>query len=273
MRIDKFLNAVCITKRRAVAEDMCRSGVVFVGDSVAKPSKDVRVGDVLTLKFSSHTDKYKILAIPTTKNIPKNEQFKYVEKLESPSNLALNIIYHNERKAFINAKSLKYRDSLAFTKSQNDDVLANSSQIQAQNNLLQNKEFILAKNELNTLCELLPKCAIILLCGDLASGKTTLVQALAQSRGVKEAVNSPTFSIMQSYESVAGRIFHYDIYSDGFAGLVKRGLAENLFEDGLHLIEWGDEDLENYLKKMSLNYLKISIFPFKNKRRYEIYGL
>lgn len=250
MRVDKFLNSVCITKRRAVAEDMCRSGVVFVGDSVAKASKDVRVGDILSIKFTSHTDKYKVLAIPSTKNVPKNEQSSYVEKLQSVENTALG------------------EKNLSSQLSQSENNKENSPSLQGD--FGKKREFILTENELNSLCEALPKCGIILLCGDLASGKTTLVQHLARARGVKDAVNSPTFSLMQSYETPQSAIFHYDIYNDGFAGLVQRGLAENLFENGLHLIEWGDENLETWLKKMSLNYLKISIFVLKNKRKYEI---
>lgn len=81
MRIDKFLNAVCITKRRAIAEDMCRSGVVSINDNVAKASKEVRVGDTISIKFTTHTDSYKVLAVPTSKNVPKNAQSEFVEKL------------------------------------------------------------------------------------------------------------------------------------------------------------------------------------------------
>lgn len=262
MRVDKFLNSVCITKRRAVAEDMCRSGVVFVGDSVAKASKDVRVGDILSIKFTSHTDKYKVLAIPTTKNVPKNEQSRYVEKLQSAGNAALG------EKNLLSLLSLDEKDEKNSPLSQSENNKENSPS--SQGDFGKKREFILAENELNLLCEALPKCGIILLCGDLASGKTTLVQHLAKARGVKDAVNSPTFSLMQSYETPQSAIFHYDIYNNGFAGLVQRGLAENLFENGLHLIEWGDENLELWLKKMSLDYLKISIFVLKNKRKYEI---
>lgn len=81
MRVDKFLNVVNITKRRAVAEDMCRSNVVSINDSVAKPSKEVKVGDIISIKFTAHTDKYRVLAVPTSKNIPKNAQADFVEKL------------------------------------------------------------------------------------------------------------------------------------------------------------------------------------------------
>ena len=133
------------------------------------------------------------------------------------------------------------------------------------------KEFILAEFELEKLCEYLPKKGVILLKGDLASGKTTLVRAFASFLGSKDAVSSPTFSLMHSYDCAEGVLYHYDIYNVGFEGLLQRGLCENLNEDGLHLIEWGDENLELYLKKMSLKYAKIEIMSWQDKRKYKLY--
>ncbi|ECL6731852.1 RNA-binding S4 domain-containing protein [Campylobacter coli] len=81
MRVDKFLNAVNITKRRAISEDMCRSGVVGINGVIVKASKEVKVGDIISLHFIDYTQEYKVLALPTTKNIPKNAQSEYVVKL------------------------------------------------------------------------------------------------------------------------------------------------------------------------------------------------
>ncbi|EAI5290134.1 RNA-binding S4 domain-containing protein [Campylobacter coli] len=81
MRVDKFLNAVNITKRRAISEDMCRSGVVRINGVIVKASKEVKVGDIISLHFTDYTQEYKVLALPTTKNIPKNAQSEYVVKL------------------------------------------------------------------------------------------------------------------------------------------------------------------------------------------------
>ncbi len=129
----------------------------------------------------------------------------------------------------------------------------------------------MAEFELESLCECLPKRGLVLLQGDLASGKTTLVKALASFCGSKDSVSSPSFSIMHRYESTCGAIYHYDIYNVGFEGLLQRGLCENLSEEGLHLIEWADENLEFYLKKMSLKYVKIELLPQENKRKYRLY--
>ncbi|ELQ2560260.1 RNA-binding S4 domain-containing protein [Campylobacter coli] len=81
MRVDKFLNAVNITKRRAISEDMCRSGVVGINGVIVKASKEVKVGVIISLHFTDYTQEYKVLALPTTKNIPKNAQSEYVVKL------------------------------------------------------------------------------------------------------------------------------------------------------------------------------------------------
>ena len=95
-------------------------------------------------------------------------------------------------------------------------------------------ELICGEDEISRLVQALPKSGIIVLIGDLASGKTTLARAIVRAHGLDEHVSSPTFSIMQNY----GEIYHYDIYSGGCEGIIKNGLFENLFEEGLHLIEW-----------------------------------
>ncbi|MDR1460521.1 MAG: RNA-binding S4 domain-containing protein [Campylobacteraceae bacterium] len=81
MRIDKYLNCVNITKRRAVAEDMCKSGVVSINDKVVKPSKNVQVGDIITIVYLQRSVKYEVLQIPNTKTISKTEQDRYAKEI------------------------------------------------------------------------------------------------------------------------------------------------------------------------------------------------
>ena len=78
MRVDKFLNSVNITKRRAISEDMCKSGVISINGKVAKPAKDVKVGDVIEIKYLDKTFTYEVLQIPITKSIPKSKKDEYV---------------------------------------------------------------------------------------------------------------------------------------------------------------------------------------------------
>lgn len=81
MRVDKFLNSVNITKRRAVSEDMCKNGVVRINDVVAKPSKDVKIGDIITINYLEKAVKYEVLQIPETKTIPKTKQNEYTREV------------------------------------------------------------------------------------------------------------------------------------------------------------------------------------------------
>jgi len=81
LRVDKYINSVNITKRRAVAEDMCKSKVVSINGIVAKPAKDVKVGDTITITYLEKTISYEVLQIPTTKTIPKSKQSEFVKEI------------------------------------------------------------------------------------------------------------------------------------------------------------------------------------------------
>jgi len=81
MRIDKFLNAVNITKRRAVAEDMLAHKVVFINDISVKKAKEVKINDIIEIQYLEYSDKFKVLQIPKTKSTPKSMQSEFVTKL------------------------------------------------------------------------------------------------------------------------------------------------------------------------------------------------
>ena len=81
MRIDKFLNSVNITKRRSVAQDMISNKVVLINDVVVKASKDVVVGNVISINYLNETKKYQVLQIPTTKSTPKSLQADYIKEV------------------------------------------------------------------------------------------------------------------------------------------------------------------------------------------------
>lgn len=109
-------------------------------------------------------------------------------------------------------------------------------------------------------------CRIILLKGDLASGKTTFVQKFAQYLGIKADVTSPTFSVQNEYEK---KLYHYDIYQNGADGFISQGLLEELDKNGWHMIEWGDEKMEKILDAYFLDYATIEIEKTdKDMRKY-----
>lgn len=78
MRIDKFLNAVNITKRRAIAEDMLKNKVVYINDIQVKKAKEVKIGDIIKIQYLQYSDCFKVLDIPITKSTPKSKQGDYV---------------------------------------------------------------------------------------------------------------------------------------------------------------------------------------------------
>ena len=63
MRLDKFLKISRIIKRRSVANDACSTGHVTVNGKEGKPGTDVRVGDVLGIRFGEQYREYEILSI------------------------------------------------------------------------------------------------------------------------------------------------------------------------------------------------------------------
>src|SRR6056297_1967770 len=86
--------------------------------------------------------------------------------------------------------------------------------------------------------ELLKSDQIILLSGELGAGKTKLVKGVAKGLGIKDEVNSPTFTLIHEYQ---GRIplFHMDLYRlKEEEELYDIGFEEYLERDGAVIIEW-----------------------------------
>ena len=128
-----------------------------------------------------------------------------------------------------------------------------------------------SKDELNKITDYLTlhlkEDTIIFLKGNLASGKTTLSSAIAKSKGVREGVTSPTFSLQQCY---GNELYHYDLYRIDNETFFNMGLHEELDKSGWHIIEWADEYLQSFLKSAGYNTILVSIEYMGDRREYTI---
>ena len=133
------------------------------------------------------------------------------------------------------------------------------------------KEITASLKELNKvveyLSEILSKNAIVFLRGNLASGKTTLTQAIAKARGINAEVTSPTFSLQHCYGE---DLYHYDLYRLSYEEFMQLGLFEEFEKDGWHMVEWGSDTLKIFLEGVGYNIVTVDIEPQKNSRIYRI---
>ena len=79
------------------------------------------------------------------------------------------------------------------------------------------------------------------LVGDLGVGKTVLTQGLAEGLGITEAVNSPTFTIVQIYDEGRLPFYHFDVYRIGDVEEMEEiGYEDYIYGEGVSLIEWAN---------------------------------
>lgn len=68
MRLDKFLKMARIIKRRTIANEAADAGRVSVNGKTVKPSYEVKVGDIIEIKFGDKQSKFEVLKIPTVQS-------------------------------------------------------------------------------------------------------------------------------------------------------------------------------------------------------------
>ena len=82
---------------------------------------------------------------------------------------------------------------------------------------------------------------IYTLVGDLGVGKTVFTQGFAAGLGITEPVNSPTFTILQSYEEGRLPLYHFDVYRIGDVEEMEEiGYEDCFYGEGVCLIEWAE---------------------------------
>ena len=127
-----------------------------------------------------------------------------------------------------------------------------------------------SKSENNTiefaynLAKYLGKGNIIVLSGDLGSGKTKFTQGILKYFGLENEISSPTFTIVNEYHTNKTNLYHFDVYrlsdSDEFYAIG----GEEYFNNGICIIEWG-EIIEDILPD---DYIKISFSRDNDNENY-----
>ncbi|SDR75541.1 tRNA (adenosine(37)-N6)-threonylcarbamoyltransferase complex ATPase subunit type 1 TsaE [Gramella sp. MAR_2010_147] len=91
------------------------------------------------------------------------------------------------------------------------------------------------------------KSRTLLFYGEMGAGKTTLIKEIVKALGVQDTVSSPTFSLVNHYESEKGPVFHFDFYRiEKDTEALDMGLEDYLDSGEWNLIEW-PEKIENLL--------------------------
>ena len=86
----------------------------------------------------------------------------------------------------------------------------------------------------------LHKKDIIVLSGDLGSGKTKFVQGILKHFGLENEISSPTFTIVNEYKKNNINIYHFDVYRLEDSSEFYAIGGDEYFENGICLIEWGE---------------------------------
>jgi len=101
--------------------------------------------------------------------------------------------------------------------------------------------------------------------GKMGAGKTTFIKAICEVLGVKEIINSPTFSIVNEYETQDGQIiYHFDCYRiNNIQEAIDFGAEEYLYSGNLCFIEWA----ENITSLLPDSLVNVEIEEVENNER------
>lgn len=82
MRLDLFLKASRLATRRSVAKELCDAGRIRVNDSVARASKEIKVGDTIELRRGARVTRVRVVEIPIFRQVRRDEAAGLVEIVE-----------------------------------------------------------------------------------------------------------------------------------------------------------------------------------------------
>ncbi|GAB1463994.1 tRNA (adenosine(37)-N6)-threonylcarbamoyltransferase complex ATPase subunit type 1 TsaE [Pedobacter sp.] len=100
--------------------------------------------------------------------------------------------------------------------------------------------------------------------GEMAAGKTTFIKSFCEALGVEDVVSSPTFSIVNEYESNTGTVYHFDFYRlKNLQEAYDIGYEEYFYSGDYCLVEWPSK-VEELLPE---TYIKVEIAVTGNEQR------
>lgn len=121
---------------------------------------------------------------------------------------------------------------------------------------------------------------IICLTGDLGTGKTHITKGIAQGLDIQEHITSPTFTIVNEYDSGRLKLYHFDVYRVSDPDEIYAiGFDDYIFSNGVSIIEWANyieeilpsEYLHILIEKdleKGENFRKITLTPYGDKYNY-----
>ncbi len=109
--------------------------------------------------------------------------------------------------------------------------------------MIKTKTYLFSEHELESTAESilaeLPPASIVLINGQMGAGKTTLVKALCKKLSVQEHISSPTYALVNEYQGITHKIFHFDLYRlKDEEELLNIGFEEYLYQNAYVFIEW-----------------------------------
>ena len=112
---------------------------------------------------------------------------------------------------------------------------------------------------------------VLVLTGDLGSGKTKFTEGILEYFGFKDEISSPTFTIVNEHTSDKINVYHFDVYrledSDEFLAIG----GDEYFEKGISIIEWG-EIIEDVLPDNAIKIVFSRDLNHENERILKIYN-
>lgn len=82
MRLDKFLKVTQVLKRRSVAKESAEEGVIKIDGKAAKPSHEVKAGNIIEIDMWNYYKSVRVLAVPGSGSVPKAKLDEYIELID-----------------------------------------------------------------------------------------------------------------------------------------------------------------------------------------------